>query len=145
ERGAPRVSRRVVVGAAPPDGGDRPCPRRRHRASGHRGDHGVATPTTRARSCPARPRQPGGGSALGREPAAPTRRPRAAQAFARRTGAAGALLESLRCACGRHGWPVSRLLRRTLYGIALGVVLYVGAMIYFDMGPVARTLDGYPW
>jgi glycosyltransferase 2 family protein len=40
---------------------------------------------------------------------------------------------------------VNRLLRRTLYGLAFGVVLYVGAMIYFDIGPVRETLDGYPW
>jgi uncharacterized protein (TIRG00374 family) len=42
-------------------------------------------------------------------------------------------------------FPVSRLLRRTLYGVALGVLLYVGAMIYFDIGPVRETLVGYPW
>jgi uncharacterized membrane protein YbhN (UPF0104 family) len=40
---------------------------------------------------------------------------------------------------------VSRLLRRTLYGIAGGVLLYVAAMIYFGLGPVQATLRGYPW
>jgi uncharacterized membrane protein YbhN (UPF0104 family) len=40
---------------------------------------------------------------------------------------------------------VSRLLRRTLYGIAGGVLLYVVAMIYFGLGPVQATLRGYPW
>jgi uncharacterized membrane protein YbhN (UPF0104 family) len=40
---------------------------------------------------------------------------------------------------------VSKLLRRTLYGVAAGVLLYVGAVIYFDIGPVADTLDGYAW
>ncbi len=37
------------------------------------------------------------------------------------------------------------MLRRTLYGVAAGVLLYVGAMIYFDLGPVRDTLRGYPW
>ncbi len=37
------------------------------------------------------------------------------------------------------------MLRRTLYGVAAGVLLYVGAMIYFDLGPVQDTLRGYPW
>ncbi len=37
------------------------------------------------------------------------------------------------------------MLRRTLYGVAAGVLLYVGAMIYFDLGPVRQTLVGYPW
>lgn len=40
---------------------------------------------------------------------------------------------------------MNRLLRRTLYGIALGVLLYVAAVIYFDIGPVRATLEGYPW
>lgn len=40
---------------------------------------------------------------------------------------------------------MSRLLRRTLYGVAAGVLLYVAAMIYFDIGPVADTLRGYRW
>ena len=40
---------------------------------------------------------------------------------------------------------MNQLLRRTLYGVAAGVVLYVGAMIYFDIGPVWATLEGYPW
>jgi uncharacterized protein (TIRG00374 family) len=40
---------------------------------------------------------------------------------------------------------VNRLLRRTLYGVAAGVLLYVGAMIYFDLGTVAEQLRGYNW
>ena len=40
---------------------------------------------------------------------------------------------------------MSRLLRRTLYGVAAGVLLYVGAMLYFDFAPIADTLHGYPW
>lgn len=40
---------------------------------------------------------------------------------------------------------MSRLLRRTLYGLVAGVVLYVGAMIYFDLGEVRDTLADYPW
>jgi len=40
---------------------------------------------------------------------------------------------------------VNRLLRRTLYGIAAGILLYGGAVVYFDIGPVAQTLQGYPW
>ncbi len=40
---------------------------------------------------------------------------------------------------------MNRMLRRTLYGVAAGVLLYVGAMIYFDLGPVQATLVGYPW
>ena len=40
---------------------------------------------------------------------------------------------------------MSRLLKRTLYGIAFGVVLYVAAIIYYDIGPVRDTLVGYPW
>ena len=37
------------------------------------------------------------------------------------------------------------MLRRTLYGVAAGVLLYFGAMIYFDLGEVRETLEGYPW
>lgn len=40
---------------------------------------------------------------------------------------------------------MNKLLRRTLYGVAAGVVLYVAAVIYFDIGPVQATLRGYPW
>ncbi len=40
---------------------------------------------------------------------------------------------------------MNTMLRRTLYGVAAGVLLYVGAMIYFDLGPVKDTLRGYPW
>ena len=40
---------------------------------------------------------------------------------------------------------MSRLLRRTLYGVAAGVLSYVAARIYFHLGPVAETLRGYRW
>lgn len=40
---------------------------------------------------------------------------------------------------------MNKMLRRTLYGVALGVLLYVGAMIYFELGPVQDALLGYPW
>jgi glycosyltransferase 2 family protein len=40
---------------------------------------------------------------------------------------------------------LSRLLRRTLYGVVAGVVLYVGATIWFGVDEVADTLAGYPW
>jgi glycosyltransferase 2 family protein len=40
---------------------------------------------------------------------------------------------------------LSRLLRRTLYGVAAGVVLYVAATIWFGVEEVADTLSGYPW
>lgn len=40
---------------------------------------------------------------------------------------------------------MSKLLRRTLYTLAAGIVLYVGAVLYFDVGPILDTLAGYPW
>jgi uncharacterized membrane protein YbhN (UPF0104 family) len=40
---------------------------------------------------------------------------------------------------------VSTLLRRTLYTVAAGIVLYVVAVIWLDARPVAETLRGYPW
>ena len=40
---------------------------------------------------------------------------------------------------------MSVLLRRTLYTVAAGVVLYVAAVIWFDIEPVSATLRGYPW
>lgn len=40
---------------------------------------------------------------------------------------------------------MSALLRRTLYTVAAGIVLYVAAVIWFDARPVADTLVGYPW
>ena len=40
---------------------------------------------------------------------------------------------------------MSRLLQRTLYGLALGILLYAGAMIWLDVEPVQASLDGYPW
>jgi uncharacterized membrane protein YbhN (UPF0104 family) len=32
-----------------------------------------------------------------------------------------------------------------LYGVAAGVLLYVGAIVYFDFDPVRETLRDYPW
>ncbi|MEX1362595.1 MAG: lysylphosphatidylglycerol synthase transmembrane domain-containing protein [Nannocystaceae bacterium] len=40
---------------------------------------------------------------------------------------------------------MSTLLRRTLYTLAAGIVLYVVAVLYFDVEPLRRTLQGYPW
>lgn len=40
---------------------------------------------------------------------------------------------------------MSTLLRRTLYTIAAGIVLYVAGVIWLDARPVADTLVGYPW
>lgn len=40
---------------------------------------------------------------------------------------------------------MSRLLRRTLYAIVAGAVLYAAAMIYFDARTVAAQLADYPW
>jgi uncharacterized protein (TIRG00374 family) len=40
---------------------------------------------------------------------------------------------------------VSRLLRRTLYGVALGILLYAAAMIWLDVEPVRASLRRYPW
>ncbi len=40
---------------------------------------------------------------------------------------------------------MSTLLRRTLYTLVAGVVLYVAAVIYFDVGPVMDTLEQYRW
>lgn len=40
---------------------------------------------------------------------------------------------------------MSKLLRRTLYTLAVGLLLYVGVVVYFDVGPVRATLVGYPW
>lgn len=40
---------------------------------------------------------------------------------------------------------MNRLLTRTLYTVAVAVLLYVAAVIYFDIGPVWATLTGYPW
>jgi glycosyltransferase 2 family protein len=40
---------------------------------------------------------------------------------------------------------VSKLLRRTLYTVAVGVLLYVGAVIWFDVEPLARTLADFAW
>lgn len=40
---------------------------------------------------------------------------------------------------------MSKLLRRTLYTLVAGILLYVGAVLYFDVGPIVDTLAGYPW
>ena len=40
---------------------------------------------------------------------------------------------------------VSTLLRRTLYTVAAGIVLYVAGVVWLDARPVADTLVGYPW
>ncbi len=40
---------------------------------------------------------------------------------------------------------MSRLLRRALYAIIAGAVLYAAAMIYFDARTIAAQLSGYPW
>lgn len=40
---------------------------------------------------------------------------------------------------------MSTLLRRTLYTLVAGVVLYVAAVIYFDVGPIIDSLHGYRW
>lgn len=40
---------------------------------------------------------------------------------------------------------MSKLLRRTLYTLVAGILLYVGAVLYFDVGPIIDTLAGYPW
>lgn len=40
---------------------------------------------------------------------------------------------------------MSTLLRRTLYTIIAGVLLYIAAILYFDIEPLRQTLVGYPW
>ena len=40
---------------------------------------------------------------------------------------------------------MSRLLRRTLIGVGLGVVVYAVALIYFDARTVADALQGFGW
>lgn len=40
---------------------------------------------------------------------------------------------------------MSTLLRRTLYTLVAGVLLYVAAILYTDIGPVRETLLGYRW
>lgn len=40
---------------------------------------------------------------------------------------------------------MSSLLRRTLYTVAAGILLYVAAVLYFDVEPLAQTLATYPW
>lgn len=40
---------------------------------------------------------------------------------------------------------MSTLLRRTLYTVAAGIVLYVVGVLWFDVEPLRQTLVGYPW
>jgi uncharacterized membrane protein YbhN (UPF0104 family) len=40
---------------------------------------------------------------------------------------------------------LSTLLRRTLYTIAAGILLYVAGVLWFDVEPLRQTLVGYPW
>ena len=40
---------------------------------------------------------------------------------------------------------MSRFVRRTLYGVAAGVLLYVGTTVWFGVDEVAEALVGYPW
>jgi len=40
---------------------------------------------------------------------------------------------------------LSRLLRRTLYAIVAGALLYAGAMIWFDAKTIAAQLADFPW
>lgn len=41
--------------------------------------------------------------------------------------------------------PVSRFVRRALFGVVLGVVVYVAAVLYVDASRVAGALRGYAW
>ena len=40
---------------------------------------------------------------------------------------------------------MSSMLRRTLIGVALGVLLYAASVLYFGAEEVAGALDGYGW
>lgn len=40
---------------------------------------------------------------------------------------------------------MSRFVQRALIGVVLGVLLYVGAVLYVDFGRVRAALDGYAW
>ncbi len=40
---------------------------------------------------------------------------------------------------------MSTLLRRTLYAVVAGVLLYVVGVLWFDVEPLRQTLVGYPW
>jgi uncharacterized membrane protein YbhN (UPF0104 family) len=40
---------------------------------------------------------------------------------------------------------LSTLLRRTLYTVAAGILLYVAGVLWFDVEPLRETLVGYPW
>lgn len=40
---------------------------------------------------------------------------------------------------------MSTLLRRTLYTVAAAILLYVAAVLWFEVEPLRATLEGYPW
>lgn len=40
---------------------------------------------------------------------------------------------------------MSRFVQRALIGVVLGVLLYVGAVLYVDLGRISAALDGYAW
>ena len=40
---------------------------------------------------------------------------------------------------------MSKLLRRTLYAVVAGILLYVVGVLWFDVEPLRQTLVGYPW
>lgn len=40
---------------------------------------------------------------------------------------------------------MSRFVQRALIGVVLGVLLYVGAVLYVDLGRITAALDGYAW
>ncbi len=40
---------------------------------------------------------------------------------------------------------MSTLLRRTLYAVIAGILLYVLGVLWFDVEPLRQTLVGYPW
>ncbi len=40
---------------------------------------------------------------------------------------------------------MSRFVQRALFGVVLGVLLYVGAVLYVDLGRVRAALAGYAW
>src|SRR5688572_4783831 len=40
---------------------------------------------------------------------------------------------------------MSRFVQRALIGVVLGVLLYVGAVLYVDLGKITAALAGYAW
>ena len=40
---------------------------------------------------------------------------------------------------------MSRFVQRALIGVVLGVLLYVGAVLYVDLGRIRDALVGYAW